>query len=88
MSYTEKVHVFSSEITRSKLDKSLYVTLRKRIVSWRNVGYELKTYMGKDTKKVSRITSRDFFRFPKHGTPLGIRTLDPLIKSQLLYQLS
>ena len=22
------------------------------------------------------------------GTPLGIRTLDPLIKSQLLYQLS
>ena len=25
---------------------------------------------------------------PKSGTPSGIRTLDPLIKSQLLYQLS
>ena len=24
----------------------------------------------------------------KNGVPLGIRTLDPLIKSQLLYQLS
>ena len=27
-------------------------------------------------------------RHKKNGGPLGIRTLDPLIKSQLLYQLS
>ena len=38
------------------------------------------------TKKLRRtkIDSSEFF----FCTPLGIRTLDPLIKSQLLYQLS
>ena len=29
-----------------------------------------------------------FVKKYKNGVPLGIRTLDPLIKSQLLYQLS
>ena len=35
-------------------------------------------------KKLRRKTSSEF----SVCTPLGIRTLDPLIKSQLLYQLS
>ena len=34
-------------------------------------------------KKRDQLFSR-----PPFGAPLGIRTLDPLIKSQLLYQLS
>ena len=37
----------------------------------------------KSTKKGDRSLNR-----PPFGAPLGIRTLDPLIKSQLLYQLS
>ena len=31
---------------------------------------------------------QEFFNKKQIGVPLGIRTLDPLIKSQLLYQLS
>ena len=40
---------------------------------------------GIDTKKTPK--NQDWF-FGVFCTPLGIRTLDPLIKSQLLYQLS
>ncbi len=47
---------------------------------------------GKGIKKV--LNASTAFRTPikilasQLGTPSGIRTLDPLIKSQLLYQLS
>ena len=36
------------------------------------------------TCKAQEINPREYL----NGTPSGIRTLDPLIKSQLLYQLS
>ena len=36
----------------------------------------------------SALITRDWGQTPSAGAPSGIRTRDPLIKSQLLYQLS
>ena len=50
-----------------------------------------KQLLSKDIKKALKIDrfSEPFLILPHgFGTPSGIRTLDPLIKSQLLYQLS
>ena len=42
------------------------------------------------TSRLSGVRSNQLSYNPEQliGVPLGIRTLDPLIKSQLLYQLS
>ena len=74
----------SSSVKKTKYSLSVGIVLFSRAAS-RQVSLPLQSLtsvFGMGTGGPSALKTRTF------GAPSGIRTLDPLIKSQLLYQLS